>query len=141
MYALSQNKTTTHYLRTHWCRRHNQFLKGEHLATCDVIRSINFPNDPPTKYNEVMNRKGHLFSSLKELQEMNHFYGSIKQTIADAEEAGLLIVTDQMRRFPKVKDKIYEPIDHDWICTPDQCKPSQQQHLNAITNCRPITSC
>ncbi len=41
-----------------------------------------------------MNKKGHLFASIDELQEINSFYGSILQTLADAEESGLIVVTD-----------------------------------------------
>lgn len=82
MFALSYNKTTTHYNRTHWCRRHNQFIKGDHLNNCDLIRSKSHPNDLPTKYNELMNKKGHLFASNDDLIEMNKFYGDIRQDLA-----------------------------------------------------------
>jgi|LakMenEpi03Aug12_release.lakeMendotaPanAssembly.Ray.scaffolds.fasta_scaffold4786696_1 hypothetical protein len=49
-----------------------------------------------------MNKKGHLFASNDDLFEMNTFYGDIKQALAEAEESGLLVVTDQQHCFPKV---------------------------------------
>jgi polyhydroxyalkanoate synthesis regulator protein len=91
-----------------------------------LIRSINYPDDPPTKFNELMNKKGHLFASIDELHQINSFYGSIIQSIVEAEESGDLVVTDQQYRFPRIGDHLYEPIDNDWICAPIYCQPSSQ---------------
>ncbi len=82
-----QKKTTTNWDKAHWCRKHNQFLKGNHLDEFDPLIEL-ITNKKPTHCKNFFEDGSHIKASTEDLYVTNTFFASSKKRITSAEAHG-----------------------------------------------------